>query len=164
MTTTLTPTEESAPIHGVILKSLITHTDDRGYFRELIRVNDPFFSEGFGQWSHSMMYTGVAKAWHIHKTQIDWWYVASGVLKVGLHDTRPDSPTFRKTHSFNMGDHQPARIMRVPTGVAHGCRALSGPVHLFYITSHLYNPADEGRIPHDDPTIGFDWTALPEIK
>jgi len=24
--------------------------------------------------------------------------------------------------------------------------------------------SDEGRLPHDDPSIGFDWTAFPEIK
>jgi dTDP-4-dehydrorhamnose 3,5-epimerase-like enzyme len=25
-------------------------------------------------------------------------------------------------------------------------------------------PRDEGRIPHDDASIGYDWTAGPEIK
>ncbi len=144
-------------IEGVILKDLVTHTDERGYFREIIRVTDDFFDEGFGQWSHSLMYAGVVKAWHIHRVQIDWWYVASGVLKVALHDTRPDSPTYRETMDFLMGDSQPARVLRVPPGVAHGCKCISGPTHLFYITSHVYNPGDEGRIPHNDPAIGYAW-------
>jgi dTDP-4-dehydrorhamnose 3,5-epimerase len=151
-------------IDGVVLKELVTHTDERGFFRELIRVSDEFFAEGFAQWSHSLMYTGVAKAWHIHKVQIDWWYVATGVLKVALHDTRRESPTFGETVDFRMGDHQEARVLRIPPGVAHGCRCLSGPANLFYITSRLYDPADEGRIPHDDPTIGYDWNADPPIK
>lgn len=144
-------------IDGVVLKELVTHTDDRGFFRELIRVSDDFFSEGFGQWSHSMMYQGVAKAWHIHPTQIDWWYVGNGVLKVALHDKRPDSPTFGKTMEFLMGDNQPARILRIPPGVAHGCKCISGPANLFYVTSIVYDPQEEGRIPHDDPQIGFAW-------
>jgi len=151
-------------IDGVVLKELVTHTDERGFFRELIRVSDEFFAEGFAQWSHSLMYTGVAKAWHIHKVQIDWWYVATGVLKVALHDTRRESPTFGKTIDFRMGDHQQARVLRIPPGVAHGCKCLSGPANLFYITSRLYDPSDEGRIPHDDPTIGYDWSAGPAIK
>lgn len=151
-------------IDGVVLKDLTTYPDERGYFREVIRVTDDFFAEGFGQWAHSMMYAGVAKAWHIHKVQIDWWYVASGVLKVALHDTRKDSPTYRKTVDFFMGDNQPARVLRVPTGVAHGCKAIHGPVHLFYITSKVYNPEDEGRIPYDDPEIGYDWLKGPVIK
>jgi dTDP-4-dehydrorhamnose 3,5-epimerase len=151
-------------IDGVVIQELVTHVDERGFFREIIRVTDPLFEEGFGQWGHSMMHAGVAKAWHIHKVQIDWWYVASGVLKVGLHDTRKDSPTYRETQELFMGDQQPGRVLRVPPGVAHGCKALAGPVHLFYITSKIYNPDDEGRIPHDDPEIGYDWVRGPIIK
>jgi dTDP-4-dehydrorhamnose 3,5-epimerase len=144
-------------IDGVVLKTLVTHTDERGFFREIIRVTDDFFGEGFGQWSHSLMYPGVVKAWHVHAKQVDWWYVACGVLKVALHDHRAGSPTYRKTKEFLMGDNQPAQVLRVPPGVAHGCKCLHGPAHLFYITSKVYNAADEGRIPHDDPGIGYDW-------
>ncbi len=151
-------------IEGVVVKDLVTHVDERGYFRELIRVTDDFFREGFGQWSHSMMHQGVVKAWHIHHRQIDWWYVAGGVLKVGLHDKRPDSPTCGRTMELLLGENQPARILRIPPGVAHGCRCLSGPAHLFYITSRVYDPGDEGRIPHDDPEIGYDWRKGPPIK
>jgi dTDP-4-dehydrorhamnose 3,5-epimerase len=151
-------------IEGVEIKDLVTHPDERGFFREILRVTDPIFPEGFGQWSHSLMFTGVAKAWHIHKVQIDWWYVGGGVLKVALHDTRPASKTFRKTMELLMGDNQPAGLLRIPPGVAHGCKCLDGPAHLFYITSRIYNPEDEGRIPHDDPTIGYDWEAGPIIK
>lgn len=151
-------------IEGVVLKPLVTHTDQRGFFREIIRVTDDFFAEGFGQWGHSLMHTGVAKAWHIHKIQIDWWYVASGLLKVALYDTRADSPTQGETMEILMGDHQEASVLRVPPGVAHGCKALSEPVHLFYVTSKIYDPNDEGRIPHDDPTIGYDWNRGPTIK
>lgn len=150
-------------IEGVEIKELVTHTDGRGYFREIIRGSDEFFSEGFGQWSHSVMYAGVTKAWHIHERQVDWMYVASGVLKVGLHDKRPGSPTFGVTQELLMGDYQQAQVLRVPTGVAHGCKAISGPVHLLYITSREYDPADEGRIAHDDPGIGYDWLKGPAI-
>ena len=150
-------------IQDVILKELVTYPDERGFFRELIRVTDPFFSEGFGQFSHSLMFSGVVKAWHIHKVQVDWWYVATGLLKVGLHDTRKDSPTFRRTVDFLMGDYQKAQVLRVPPGVAHGCKAINGPVHLFYMTSIVYDPNDEGRIPFDDPTIGYDWVKNADI-
>lgn len=151
-------------IDGVVLKDLTTHSDERGFFREIIRVTDDFFAEGFGQWSVSLMYTGVIKAWHIHKVQVDWWYVAGGVLKVALHDTRPASPTLRQTVDFLLGDHQPACVVRIPPGVAHGCKCINGPAQLFYVTSRIYNPADEGRIRHDDSTIGYDWIKGPAIK
>lgn len=151
-------------IDGVVLKKLETHADDRGFFREIIRATDDFFAEGFGQWSHSLMYQDTAKAWHIHKQQIDWWYVGSGVLRVALHDTRENSPSYRKTIEILMGDNQPSQVLKIPPGVAHGCKCLSGPVHLFYVTSCVYDPNDEGRIPYDDPVIGYDWLKGPVIK
>jgi dTDP-4-dehydrorhamnose 3,5-epimerase len=58
---------------------------------------------------------------------------------------------------FMMGDLQPVRALRIPPGVAHGCKTVQGPVNLLYITSHVYNPADEIRIAYDDPEITFDW-------
>lgn len=151
-------------IEDVVVKELVTHRDERGFFREVIRATDDFFREGFGQWSHSLLYTDVAKAWHIHTFQIDWWYVPVGVLRVALYDARKDSRTFGETMELVMGDHQTPVLLRVPTGVAHGCKVMQGPVHLFYITSKVYNPADEGRIAFDDPKIGYDWLRRPTIK
>lgn len=151
-------------IADVVVKDLVTHSDERGFFREIIRVSDDFFKEGFGQWSHSLMHQGVIKAWHIHQKQIDWWYVGMGVLKVALNDRRTGSPTFGETMELMMGENYPSRILRIPTGVAHGCKCISGPAHLFYITSNIYDPKDEGRLAHDDPAVGYDWLKLPPIK
>ncbi|RMF61679.1 MAG: hypothetical protein D6743_13210 [Calditrichaeota bacterium] len=151
-------------IEGVEIKELQTHQDERGFFREVVRVTDGFFTEGFGQFSHSLMYAGVAKAWHVHKTQVDWWYVPVGNIKVALHDLREGSPTKGETQVLFMGENYGARVLKIPAGVAHGCRVLGSHAHLFYITSKTYDPEEEGRIPHDDPQIGFDWTASPPIK
>jgi len=63
-----------------------------------------------------------------------------------------------------MGDNQPAQVLCIPPGVAHGCKCLSAQANLFYITSNVYDPDDEGRIPHDDPEIGYDWLKGPIIK
>ena len=149
-------------IEGVEIKELRTHPDERGFFREVIRVTDGFFGEGFAQLSHSYMFPGVAKAWHVHKTQVDWWYVPVGALKLALYDTREDSPTHGRRQEIYLGEQYPAQVVKIPPGVAHGCRALA-PTHLLYVTSHTYDPTEEGRIPHDDPSIGYDWTAGPPI-
>ena len=151
-------------ISGVEIKELATHPDERGFFREIIRKTDPFFGEGFGQFSHSLMYQGVAKAWHIHKTQIDWWYVPVGNLRLVMKDMRPDSATKGELQEVLLGENYPARVVKIPAGVAHGCKVLGGVAHLFYITSHTYDPAEEGRIAFDDPSIGYDWLKGPEIK
>jgi len=150
-------------IHGVEMKELATHTDERGFFREVIRVSDAIFPEGFGQWSHTMSYQGVAKGWHVHQKQVDWWYVAAGTIKAALYDTRPGSPTHGQIQEVLMGEGQPAIVLKIPPGVAHGYRVLNGPAHIFYVVSNEYDGSDERRIPHDDPTIGYDWTAEPKI-
>ena len=151
-------------IEGVEIKELRTHPDERGFFREVIRVTDGFFTEGFAQLSHSYMYPGVAKAWHVHKTQVDWWYVPVGVLKVALYDLRPDSPTYRVLQELFMGEEHGQKVLKIPSGVAHGCKAIGGTAHLIYVTSNVYDTSEEGRIPHDDPEIGYDWVSGPSIK
>ena len=46
----------------------------------------------------------------------------------------------------------------IPPGVAHGYKVLNtGPSMLIYATDRFYNPADEGRIPHNDAKINYDW-------
>jgi len=85
-----------------------------------------------------------------------------GALKVALYDTREASPTSGKLMEFLMGDVKPT-CLKIPPGVAHGCRALQLS-HILYVTSSVYAPDDEGRIPHDDPKIGYDWTSGPSIK
>lgn len=150
-------------IEGVIAKELITFSDERGYFREIIRESDDFFGEGFGQWSHSLVHEGVAKAWHIHKIQTDWLYLVTGAMKVGLYDTREDSATHGETTEILLGDFYKTQVIKIPPGIAHGYKVLQGPAHVIYITSHTYNPDDELRIPHDDPKIGYDWVSAPKI-
>lgn len=151
-------------IDGVVVKKLVTYPDERGFFRELIRKTDDFFGEGFAQLSHSLMHPGVSKAWHIHKTQIDWWYVPVGVLKVALYDTSEDSPTKGVLQELFMGSDHGYSILKIPAGVAHGCKAIGGTSHLIYVTSNVYDTAEEGRIPYNDPEIGYDWEAGPSIK
>ena len=151
-------------IQGVVVKKLLRHKDERGYFEELIRYDDDFFREGFGQLSHSYMFSGVIKAWHIHATQVDWWYCCRGDLKVVLCDLRKNSPTGKLINEFHIGVNSENIIIKIPPGVAHGCKAVGESAELFYVTSGVYNPDEEGRLAHDDPKIGYDWLKTPQIK
>ena len=144
-------------IAGVMIKKLVRHPDERGYFEELIRKTDEFFAEGFGQLSHSYMEPGIVKAWHLHKTQVDWWYCVTGNIKMAVYDLRADSPTFKEINEFLLGDEADNSIVKIPYGVAHGMKVLKGPCHFVYATSKTYDPAEEGRIPYNDPGIGYDW-------
>jgi len=139
------------------MKKLVRLADERGYFEEVIRVTDDFFKEGFGQLSHSFMVAGVVKAWHVHKTQIDWWYCTTGKIKAAIYDLRKDSPTYKELNEFILGDKPNNIVLKIPAGVAHGMKVLEGPCDFVYVTSGVYNPEEEGRIPFTDSEIGYDW-------
>lgn len=144
-------------ITGVMVKNLVRRPDERGFFEEMIRATDEFFAEGFGQVSHSHMLAGVVKAWHVHKTQVDWWYCTTGKIKMALYDLRESSKTYKELNEFILGDEPNNSIVKIPAGVAHGLKVMEGPADLVYVTSGVYVKDEEGRIPYDDPDIGYDW-------
>ena len=147
-------------IEGVVVKELVKHTDERGFFMELIRQDDEFFKGvDFAQLSHSKAEEGVLKAWHLHQKQTDFMYVASGDIKLGLYDMRDDSPTKGVIMEVMMGESHSEAIVKIPPGVAHGYLITKGPMHIIYLMDRVYDPDDIYYYDHDDPTIGYDWYA-----
>jgi dTDP-4-dehydrorhamnose 3,5-epimerase len=114
--------------------------------------------------SRSLMFPTAVKAWHIHKTQIDWWYCGKGTLKAVLYDKRPDSPTYKTLVEYDLGENGEDAILKIPAGVAHGCKTMGDTAELYYVTSKTYDPEEEGRIAYDDPEIGYDWLKHSPIK
>jgi len=158
------------PIDGATLKELQRFPDERGFFEEIIRASDPFF-KGFAQFSWCRRREGTITAWHVHPNQWDWWFVPHGVIKAVLHDLRKESATRGNTFEVYLGENTTEKVLAIPSGVAHGYKVIEGPMELFYLTSREYsrdNPAppvgEEGRIPHNDPAIGYDWLAEPTIR
>lgn len=151
-------------INGVEFKEIITHSDERGLFRELIRNDDHISAEGVKQTSHSLVYPGVIKAWHGHKYQSQWNYVVNGMIYVVLCDLRKESTTYKNKMTFLAGENQNPNIYKFPPGVFHGYKCISGPMNIIYFTSGTYDIADELRLAHDDKEIGFDWLNSFKIK
>lgn len=145
-------------IEGVKIKKIIRHSDDRGFFSEIIKEGEETFCE-IKQTSYTETYPGVIKAFHWHKKQWDVWFVARGNAQIVLHDLRKDSKTAGETQVIYAGEDNPLLVV-IPPYVAHGYRVLGNKrVGLFYHTSQAYDPEnpDEERVPFDDPKIGFDW-------
>lgn len=147
-----------AALEGVIIKKLVTHSDDRGYLREVLRLDDDMLRQ-FGQITVTKTYPGVIKAFHWHKEQDDIWYIADGMARIVMYDRRPDSPTYKQTQVVFAGVDNPLSVL-IPCGIAHGYQVLGNePILLMYTVTHVYNSQnpDEQRIPFDDPEINFDW-------
>jgi dTDP-4-dehydrorhamnose 3,5-epimerase len=147
-------------IEGVRVQPYDLWPDDRGYFLEVVRMQQGLaasFAPETTQVSAAVSYPGTIKAFHFHKYQTDLWVPMSGVFQVTLVDLRPDSATFGLKNTLYVGALKPWQIL-IPPGVGHGYKVVgenSGT--LVYVTNQLYNPSDEGRIAYNDPSIQYDW-------
>jgi dTDP-4-dehydrorhamnose 3,5-epimerase len=46
----------------------------------------------------------------------------------------------------------------IPPGVGHGYKVIGGDTSiLVYMTDRFYDPADEGRLPYNNPGVNYDW-------
>jgi len=77
------------------------------------------------------------------------------MIRVGLADLRPSSPTFKASQVLEIGDDNQMGIF-IPTGVAHGFYALTD-VTLTYLVDNYYNGADEMGVAWNDPELAVAW-------
>ena len=144
-------------IKDLVIKQLRTHSDERGFFREILRGSSNSIANRIGQVSHSEVNPGVVKAWHGHKYQYQWTYVLKGNLKVAVVDLRSNSPTENKIVEFECGESSKNLIYGFPPGIFHGYQNYSEKAQIIYITSGTYDLNDELRIPADTNKIKFLW-------
>jgi dTDP-4-dehydrorhamnose 3,5-epimerase len=147
-------------IEGVKISPYALWPDDRGYFLEVLRTGNGLaagFNPATTQISAAMSYPETIKAFHYHLEQTDFWVPARGMLQVALVDLRRQSPTFGVKNTLYVGVMRPWQLL-IPPGVGHGYKVIgTEPAMLIYVTNRFYNPKDEGRIPHNEPRIGYDW-------
>lgn len=145
-------------IAGVRVRPYPIFADDRGHFLEVMRAGQDLVAHyGRTQVSTAVGYPGVIKGFHYHLHQFDCWTVAAGMLQVALVDLRRGSPSFGARNTLYVGLLRPWQIL-IPPGVGHGYKVIGAdPAVLVYATDQFYDPADEGRVPFDDPHISYDW-------
>jgi len=146
------------PIEGVELVPLRRFNDDGGALTELGRLDGGLHLglAGFEvrQVNFSVLDPLSIKAFHLHERQTDVWYVppADKILLV-LCDLRAGSPTEGVRMRIVLGDGN-SRLVRIPPGVAHGCRNLRPTTAgtIVYFVDVQFSPdaeGDEGRLPWD---------------
>jgi len=152
--------DSSDLIPGVRVNAFPVYPDDRGYFLEVARLGTGLVKEfpaATTQVSSALSYPGTIKAFHYHRHQTDYWVPAMGMLQVALVDLRPGSATFGHRNTLYVGSLRPWQIL-IPPGVGHGYKVIGQEAAvLVYVTNRIYDPEDEGRIPHNDPQINYDW-------
>lgn len=147
-------------IDGVTVTPFPIWPDDRGYFLEVARIGQgpaAHFPPETTQISAALSYPGTIKAFHYHLHQTDFWVPAQGMFQVVLVDLRKGSRTFGLRNTLYVGALRPWQII-IPPGVGHGYKVVGeNAAMLVYVTSRIYDPKDEGRIPYDSPEIRYDW-------
>ena len=142
---------------GIKIIELITHEDERGFFREIFRLLEQYEGVPVGQLSHSLVKEGVVKAWHGHVYQSQWNYVVSGQIKVALYDNRVGSETYKEILELTAGAEADPIAYFFPPGVLHGYKCTQGPLQIIYVTSGVYDLKDEIRNTNKDLNIDYTW-------
>jgi dTDP-4-dehydrorhamnose 3,5-epimerase len=144
-------------IEGVEIIPLRQMSDDGGDFMELVRLSPNGELQAkpgmhVTQVNFSRVLRGAIKAFHLHFSQEDVWFVPpTDRLIVGLVDVRKGSPTFEQRMRLILGAGQ-ARMVYIPRGVAHGAaNPWAEPAQLMYFVNQQFSleKPDERRLPWD---------------
>lgn len=147
-------------IDGLFVVERPIFSDNRGFFRELFRLNDLEKETGIEfniiQANHSRSLPGVIRALHAEN-----WnklvYPLTGQAFSAIVDIRPDSPTFGKYESFEFDGEKPKAIF-VSKGLANSvCAVGDEPVDYIYLVDAYYSGTDTRAVAWNDPDLNIRW-------
>ncbi len=145
-------------IEGIIVKDLIKHIDERGFFTEILREdwNELLREDSIIQFNLSYSYPGIVRSWHRHlRGQVDYFICIEGSIKVCAYDDREDSETYGELDEIVLSSER-LRVVRIPGILWHGYQAIGiKPIKLLYGVNKLYdysNPDEERKL-WNDPLI-----------
>lgn len=151
------PARESAQIAGLFTVAIPAFGDERGQFMETFRLEwFPQVNWAKLQTNRSDSKAGVLRGLHYHHHQVDYWYVPRGLVRVGLVDLRPASPTYRATQTLEIGDGNNMGVF-IPTGVGHGFVTLTDATLTYVVNQYYDGGKDENGVAWNDPELAVPW-------
>ena len=156
----MTPSgERVAPLpDGVLLRDLVTQTDERGTVCELYDLRwgvnpDPLvFAYTF------TIRPGAAKGWGVHRMHEDRYAFLSGELELVLYDERDDVPTAGLVARLFLSDRR-RQLLVIPRGVWHAERNVGSEdavVINFPTIPYDHASPDKFRLPLDTTELPVD--------
>jgi dTDP-4-dehydrorhamnose 3,5-epimerase len=133
--------------------------DDRGFFKETYstaKYQSAGLVDTFVQDSVSFSTRNVIRGLHFDYKMSKFVQVLRGKIWDVIVDIRAGSPTRLKWQGFILSEHN-HRQLYIPPGFAHGFIALSDDVVFNYKHGSLYDPATEGTVRWNDPTLAIAW-------
>lgn len=136
--------------------------DDRGFFLEtfekrryqtMLNIDYDFVQD-----NHSRSQKGVLRGLHFQKQnpQGKLVRVVRGEVFDVAVDIRKNSPTYGAWVGINLSETNKTQFW-IPPGLAHGFAVISDIADFEYKCTDYYNPADEGCLLWNDPTVNITW-------
>ena len=150
-------------IDGVVYSRVVSHIDHRGSLTEVINFDNPFWDEPVVYSYLVTIAAGRIKGWGMHRKQADRYFLATGSLRVILHDGRVRSPTYGAFDQFYLTDSSRALLL-IPPGVWHADQNFGDTdVSLINFPTRPYDHGDpdKHRIDPHSGLIPFDFS-LPD--
>jgi dTDP-4-dehydrorhamnose 3,5-epimerase len=115
-------TPDGAPLrrltHGVTIRDLPTHVDERGSLMELFDPRWKWHPEAMVFAYCFTLRPGFVKGWSLHKEHEDRYVLIQGELELVLYDPRPDSPTVGEVCRIQLTPYRRC-IVNIPRNVWH---------------------------------------------
>lgn len=152
-------------LSGVLEIQRPTFSDERGFFREPVRIRELEEELGYPfqvvQMNHARSSKGALRGIHIAP-----WnkliYVTRGKVQIAICDLRQDSETFGKYFSTTIGDENKSSVF-VPKGCGNSYFVMSDEADYTYLTDQEWAPGLEKGVAWNDPDLGVNWE-LSEIE
>lgn len=151
---------QKTSIEGLLILKRPTHTDERGFFREIFHIDEiekTLNIEFKGvQMNHAFSYPKVLRGVHAE----NWNKIicpVNGEVFVAIVDIRVDSPTFGKVEEFTINDTNRIALF-VSKGLANSyCVLGNKAIDYIYLVDAYYDGTDQRAIAFDDPYLAINW-------
>jgi dTDP-4-dehydrorhamnose 3,5-epimerase len=159
--------EVSRHLDGVIVLEAQAFADDRGFFMEAWRADQPPGHSMPTEWkqeNHSKSAKGVVRGLHFQFDQpmAKLMRVTAGAAFLVAVDIRHGSPTLGQWFGIEASAENRIQLY-APPGFARGFCALVDNTEIQYKCTSLYNPKGESGVLWNDPRIGLKWPVTDPI-
>ena len=154
---------EGTHLHGLVLRPLDVHRDERGDFTEIFKTHWPGTIDT-KQWSLVRSAPNVLRGPHLHLAHDEMFLLLQGTAFVGLRDLRPGSPTRNRSCLIELHGHAPVLVL-FRRGFVHGWYFGEESMHLQSVTQcyEEYHPEDNLGCRWDDPELEIAWPCTDPI-
>lgn len=158
-------------LDGFVAIELDMHVDDRGAFART------FCADEFSEWGipFHVVQANISLNPHRHTLRGMHYQEApheepkvvlctSGRIFDAVVDVRSGSPTYLKWYAVELGlDSGLARAAYIAPGLAHGFMTLDPETDVYYLMGAPYVPGSARGLRWDDPAVGIQWPAQPQV-